>query len=80
MKGQDLDGGPAFPVRETVRDKSWNDKGYRLRDIQHQGVSLRAYAAIAALPQAMQEGRMTPKEAAQSALEYADALLEELDA
>ena len=53
----------------------------RVQTIGHRGAALRADAALAALPFAMQEtqGR-DAREAARMALEHADALLEALDA
>lgn len=78
MKGQVNDGGPAYPSKEVIPADPTGTVGDTI--IHHQGLSLRAYAAIAALPQAIQEGWMTPKETAQSAISYADALLEALDA
>ena len=80
MKGQVNDGGPAFPFEETLGEELTASGDRKRRTIQYQGLSLRAYAAIAALPQAIQEGWSTPKETAQSAICYADALLEALDA
>ena len=79
MKGH-FDGGPAFPVIETVREK--DGAGFTLRSIQHQGLSLRAYAAIAALPEVIRLGESTfrnENDAARIALDYAAALLEALD-
>ena len=79
MKGQVNDGGPFSPSSEEVRKR--DDRGiYVVSTIQHPGASLRAAAAIAAMPQAMLEARRDPREAARIALEHADALLEALDA
>ena len=79
MKGQVNNGGPAFPCVEHVENVT--EKGNSFYElISHQGASLRAAAAIVALPQAMLEARRDPREAARIALEHADALLEALDA
>ena len=83
MKGQVNDGGPAFPVTETAREERRLRYDHSIRDIQHQGLSLRAYAAIAALPEVIRLGASTfrnENDAARIALDYADALLEALDA
>ena len=87
MKGQVNDGGPAFPVNETsVRERLGNNAGETLHNIQHQGLSLRAYAAIAVLPSVILVNDTQgldlrfEKDAARIAVDYADALLEELGA
>ena len=85
MKGEVNDGGPAFPVIETVRERKVGEAD-RIRDVQHQGVSLRAAAALAVLPSVLWWGTThgthmrSEKEAAKLAVAYADALLEALDA
>ena len=76
MKGQVNDGGPAFPCEEWVEEKM----------ICHPGLSLRAYAALAVLPSVINGSAShgtylrTENDAARIALDYADALLEALDA
>ena len=78
MKGQVNDGGPFFPSNELLRSSP--------ATIQHQGASLRAAAALAALPSVICGSNSfgayerSPRDAAILAVQYADALLEALDA
>ena len=79
MEGKVNDGGPAFPCVEHFENVTEKGNSFYER-IFYQGASLRAAAAIAAMPQAMLEAQRDPREAARIALEHADALLEALDA
>ena len=80
-EGEVNDGGPAFPSEECI-----HEEGKSQRWIQNQGMSLRAAAALTALPEVMRrrgsEGSSlrSEEDAAKMAVDYADALLEELDA
>ena len=85
MKGQVNDGGPAFPCVEHVENVTEKGNSFYER-ISHQGASLRAAAALAALPSVICGSNSfgaferSPMDAASIAVQYADALLEALDA
>ena len=84
MKGQVNDGGPAYPSKEVIEGDPTGTVGDTI--ILHPGASLRAAAAMAALPSVIWLGCVpgsmlrSEKDAARIAVDYADALLEELDA
>ena len=84
MKGQVNDGGPAYPSKEVIGGDPTGTVGDTI--IHHPGASLRAAAALAALPSVICGSNSfgaferSPMDAASIAVQYADALLEALDA